>query len=150
MARLNQLTTEEATFDSIDEGPGEFKDMEHGQRERMLANYFMALQRLTLRVGAQVMMIKNVDEMLVNGTMGIVVGFAGKKRRGYPFVKFFLRDGITRRMLVKPVTWTEEILVIPETWIDLPCGEKVRKKIKVKRKQVYLPLQSSKADYSKS
>jgi hypothetical protein len=131
MTRLNQLTTEEQTFDSID--CGEFKDM--NQRKKMLAS-FVALQRLTLRVGAQVMMIRNVDEMLVNGSMGKVLSFVG----GYPFVEFSLRDG-KRRMRVLPVTWKEEMLVIPETWIELPSGKKKRKKIKVSRTQViYLPL----------
>uniref|UniRef100_A0A060SZQ7 ATP-dependent DNA helicase PIF1 n=1 Tax=Blastobotrys adeninivorans TaxID=409370 RepID=A0A060SZQ7_BLAAD len=32
-------------------------------------------QRVELKVGAQVMMIKNIDETLVNGTVGTVIGF---------------------------------------------------------------------------
>jgi ATP-dependent DNA helicase PIF1 len=152
MTRLNQLTTEEQTFDSID--CGEFKDM--NQRKKMLAS-FVALQRLTLRVGAQVMLIKNVDEMLVNGTMGKVLRFIDPGIYGtpddpevadgafgraplptagggvakntatdgkrYPFVEFFLRNGIKKRMLVMPETWR----------VELPSGE-----IQVSRTQVYL------------
>ena len=43
-------------------------------RQKLLDN-FMAQQVLHLTVGAQVMLIKNIDETLVNGSMGIVVGF---------------------------------------------------------------------------
>ena len=154
---MNQLTTEEETFDSFDEG--QIEDME--QREKMLGS-FMAPQRLTLRVGAQVMLIKNVDEMLVNGSIGKVLRFidpaiygtlndpevasgafvggvpsqtagcsAAEKFaaifgvRRYPVVEFFLRNGIKKRMLVTPESWT----------VELPSGE-----IQVSRIQVYLPL----------
>ena len=44
------------------------------QRQKLLDN-FMAQQVLHLTVGAQVMLIKNIDETLVNGSMGIVVSF---------------------------------------------------------------------------
>jgi len=54
-----------------------------GQREKMLAN-FMAPQRLTLRIGAQVMLIKNSDDMLVNGSMGRVLRFVDPAIYGTP------------------------------------------------------------------
>ena len=154
---MNQLTTEQENFHSVDGGT--IQDM--AQREKMLAN-FMAPQRLTLRLGAQVMLIKNVDEMLVNGSIGKVLRFvdpavygtpddpevaggafvggapsataggsAAKKNaaaiggKRYPVVEFELRNGIKRRMLVMPETWT----------VELPSGE-----IQVSRTQVYLPL----------
>jgi ATP-dependent DNA helicase PIF1 len=44
------------------------------QRRRLLDNC-MAQEVLHLTVGAQVMLIKNIDETLVNGSMGIVVAF---------------------------------------------------------------------------
>jgi ATP-dependent DNA helicase PIF1 len=44
------------------------------QKEKMLAN-FMAPKFLKLRINAQVMLIKNVDDTLVNGSMGRVVKF---------------------------------------------------------------------------
>lgn len=47
------------------------------QRAKLLAN-FMAPPLLQLRIDAQVMLIKNVDETLVNGSMGRVIGFEYK------------------------------------------------------------------------
>ena len=175
---MNQLTTEQENFYSVDGGA--IQDI--AQREKMLAN-FMAPQRLTLRLGAQVMLIKNVDEMLVNGSIGKVSRFidpaiygtpddpefaggafvrapsptaegsAGKKNaatvggkrapspttgggatkknaaavggKRYPVIEFDLPNGIKRRTLVTPETWT----------VELPSGE-----IQVSRTQVYLPL----------
>jgi ATP-dependent DNA helicase PIF1 len=168
---MNQLATEQEFFNSTDGGV--VQDM--AQREKMLSN-FMAPQRLVLRLGAQVMLIKNVDEMLVNGSMGKIsrfidpaiygtpddpefagAAFAGRapsppaggsaaKKNGtaptaaggaakkntaavggkrYPVVEFDLPNGIKRRMLVMPETWT----------VELPSGE-----IQVSRTQVYLPL----------
>ena len=169
---MNQLATEQENFQSSDGGT--IQDM--AQREKMLSN-FMAPQRLTLRLGAQVMLIKNVDEMLVNGSMGKVSRFidpaiygtpedpefgggafagrppsppggssAAKKNsataptaggsatkknaavvggKRYPVIEFDLPNGIKRRMLVMPETWT----------VELPSGE-----IQVSRTQVYLPL----------
>ena len=172
---MNQLATEQEHFDSIDGGV--IHDM--AQRQKMLAN-FMAPQRLTLRLGAQVMLIKNVDDMLVNGSLGKVLRFvdpavygtpddpefaggrapsppaggstsknnaatAGGKRvpsptsgggaakknaaaaggKRYPVVEFDLPNGIKRRMVVLPESWT----------VELPSGE-----IQVSRTQVYLQL----------
>jgi ATP-dependent DNA helicase PIF1 len=44
------------------------------QRAKLLAN-FMAPETLFLKTHAQVMLIKNLDETLVNGSMGKVMGF---------------------------------------------------------------------------
>jgi len=44
------------------------------QRQKLLDN-FMAQETLHLTVGAQVMLIKNIDDTLVNGSMGIIVAF---------------------------------------------------------------------------
>jgi ATP-dependent DNA helicase PIF1 len=110
----------------------------------MLAN-FMAPKTLTLRLDAQVMLIKNTDDMLVNGTMGKVVQFVdtatyekageeilgggkdGKKNitlKGitrYPVVEFILSNGYKRK-----------VLVLPEVWkVELPNGE-----VQVSRTQV--------------
>ncbi|KAI7515199.1 ATP-dependent DNA helicase, partial [Hortaea werneckii] len=44
------------------------------QRDRLLQNC-MAPEIITLKKGAQVMLIKNIDETLVNGSIGRVIGF---------------------------------------------------------------------------
>jgi ATP-dependent DNA helicase PIF1 len=44
------------------------------QRDKLLGNC-MAPETITLKKGAQVMLIKNVDESLVNGSIGRVIGF---------------------------------------------------------------------------
>ena len=49
---------------------------ESNKRDGLLAG-IMAEKTLQLKEGAQVMLVKNVDEMLVNGCVGQVVGFHG-------------------------------------------------------------------------
>lgn len=68
---LKKLDGNSLRFDAIDSGSlaGE------PQGQKMLEN-FLAPKTITLKVGAQVMMIKNVDETLVNGSLGTVIGFA--------------------------------------------------------------------------
>lgn len=52
------------------QGPGPPTD----QRNKILSN-MMAAEHIVLKKDAQVMLIKNVDETLVNGSMGKVIGF---------------------------------------------------------------------------
>ncbi|KAF7370295.1 ATP-dependent DNA helicase PIF1 [Mycena sanguinolenta] len=68
--RMNRLTTPMRTFRATDGGT--IQDV--NQRDKVLAN-FMAVPELSLREDAQVMLIKNLDETLVNGSMGRVVRF---------------------------------------------------------------------------
>lgn len=142
--RMQRLLTEELKFLSSDGGTITDPD----QRTKMLSN-FMAPRELRLRVGAQVMLIKNVDEQLVNGTMGRVkrfidptsyttetgydlangigaTGAISKKSSNsvrYPEVEFSLANGERRNVLVTPERWK----------VELPSGE-----TQVSRTQVIL------------
>ena len=141
--RINRLHTSQHTFHANDGGT----IVDPAQREKMLAN-FMAPKVLGLRVDAQVMLIKNMDDSLVNGSMGKVVRFAdpafyggveddegaggagagaGKRAAGvgqveqFPVVEFALPGGGKR-----------EIIVMRENWkVELPNGE-----VQVSRTQV--------------
>jgi ATP-dependent DNA helicase PIF1 len=71
--RLASLTTDGWSYVASDGGA----ITDPVQRDKMLAN-FMAPQHLQIKVDAQVMLIKNIDETLVNGSMGRVIGFCHK------------------------------------------------------------------------
>ena len=66
---MKRLSGEIMTFTAVDTGIANEE-----QRERAL-QYFMAPKEVKLKKGAQVMLIKNVDSQLVNGTLGKVVAF---------------------------------------------------------------------------
>lgn len=116
------------------------------QREKMLAN-FMAPGSLTLRVDAQVMLIKNMDDTLVNGSMGKIVRFmdpnvAGGAEELSDAVGKNGKDGKKNAMVGRSIEYPvvefavpggrREILVLPETWkVELPNGE-----VQVSRVQV--------------
>jgi ATP-dependent DNA helicase PIF1 len=118
------------------------------QREKLLSN-LLAPVELKLRLDAQVMLIKNTDETLVNGSVGKVVDFvdegswrsssgadagivlgesaedAKKKKAAVAASK----GGTTQYPVVKfPITgapgYFREVMIMPETWkIELPSGE---------------------------
>ena len=62
--------------DFIAEDGGSIADK--AQRDKLLANC-MAPQTISLKKGAQVMLIKNIDETLVNGSIGKVIAFMDEK-----------------------------------------------------------------------
>ena len=68
--RLRNLQGESKSFEARD--GGSITDKAH--RDRLLANC-MAPELIMLKKGAQVMLIKNIDETLVNGSLGKVIGF---------------------------------------------------------------------------
>lgn len=67
---MGRLSGEVMTFNAIDSGA--IKDV--GYRDKLLSNC-MAPPAIHLKKGAQVMLIKNMDETLVNGSLGKVVAF---------------------------------------------------------------------------
>ncbi|THV05562.1 hypothetical protein K435DRAFT_790078 [Dendrothele bispora CBS 962.96] len=131
--RLLQLKDEaDVMYKAVDSGA-----VEGEQRERLLSN-FMAPKVLNLRLGAQVMLIKNVDENLVNGSTGRIVEFrypgdiddkddpssksASSKgssstskttKQRYPVVEFLISGGGRAKVMVTPETFK----------VELPSGE---------------------------
>lgn len=135
---MQRLQTEQHTYRASDGGT----ITDPNQREKMLSN-FMAPTQLTLKIDAQVMLIKNLDETLVNGSMGRVVRFIdpaqakdesilppgedGEKKKPkktgqlWPVVAFNIPGG-----------YIKEVMMIPESFkVELPNGE-----VQVSRTQV--------------
>ena len=81
--RLSRLRGESKTFYAKDGGLASDE-----QRKRLLDN-FMAPEVLHLTIGAQVMLIKNIDETLVNGSVGIVVAFEAPLTFAQEFAREF-------------------------------------------------------------
>lgn len=67
---MQRLSGELMTFNAVDSGT--IQDPQH--REKLLSNC-MAPPTINLKKGAQVMLIKNMEETLVNGSIGRVVAF---------------------------------------------------------------------------
>ncbi|TRM56031.1 hypothetical protein BD626DRAFT_576196 [Schizophyllum amplum] len=70
--RLKSLPGVPHAYMAIDGAGGSGE--EHSRRLKTLEG-LPALLKLTVKVGAQVMLVRNVDESLVNGTTGVVLGF---------------------------------------------------------------------------
>jgi ATP-dependent DNA helicase PIF1 len=68
-SRMKNLDGRAMTFHATDTG-----SQDPIQRAKTLSN-FMAQEVLTLKKGAQVMLIKNIDSQLVNGSTGKVIAF---------------------------------------------------------------------------
>lgn len=71
--RMRSLSGTLRTFEALDSGT-----VDKVQRDKLLSNC-MAPARIDLKEGAQVMLIKNFDDQLVNGSLGKVVGFMNEK-----------------------------------------------------------------------
>ena len=69
ITRMNKLSGQPMTFQATDTGVSDVN-----VRNKILAN-FMAPEALTLKKGAQVMLIKNMDAQLVNGSLGKIEAF---------------------------------------------------------------------------
>ncbi|KAI5895299.1 uncharacterized protein SCHCODRAFT_02227720 [Schizophyllum commune H4-8] len=138
--RMNQLRSEPLTFRAVEGGTAQ-----GDQREKLLNN-FMCPRDVVLRETAQVMLIKNYDETLVNGSMGRVIRFedpatysgdmtsddpkdarAGmQKKQQQAGVKQTAGVPSKRYPVVEFITphGTREMLVMPDTFkVELPNGE---------------------------
>jgi ATP-dependent DNA helicase PIF1 len=144
---MNRLNTASYSFVALDGGLITDAD----QRAKMLSN-FMAPQSLVLRKDAQVMLIKNVDDLLVNGSIGRIVDFVDpvvhRERGGedtsskdakkitaslgtgklYPLVDFALPNGGKQMRLVMPETFT----------VELPGGEIQVSRVQVSRTTAHI------------
>lgn len=72
--RMSMLVGETKVFEAKDGG----SITDQVQRDRLLQNC-MAPDVIHLKKGAQVMLIKNIDETLVNGSLGKVIGFMSEQ-----------------------------------------------------------------------
>ncbi|KAK4689254.1 ATP-dependent DNA helicase PIF1, partial [Tremellales sp. Uapishka_1] len=88
-ARINALNTEGWSYVAQDGGA----IVDPVARAKILSN-FMATSHIMIKEQAQVMLIKNVDETLVNGSMGIVIGFCHKPLYTTDTAGRWLPDGI--------------------------------------------------------
>ncbi|XP_055613049.1 ATP-dependent DNA helicase PIF1 [Uranotaenia lowii] len=88
--KLNNLTGEEKTYHATDSDP---------YMTKTLDQQVQAPGKLVVKIGAQVMLLKNINitEGLVNGARGVVIDYV----QGYPLVKFKKRE-----FLVKPEKWS--------------------------------------------
>lgn len=68
------------SYDFVADDGGSIVDK--AQRDKLLSNC-MAPQTIALKLGAQVMLIKNNDESLVNGSLGKVIGFMDEKEYAF-------------------------------------------------------------------
>ena len=158
VTRLKMLQGQEFVFESKDGGA----IVDKPQRDKLLSNC-MAPGSIILKKGAQVMLIKNVDESLVNGSIGKVLGFMDEKKfdsyqatEGSAVVASqtngdFNPEEAARRRLMESMTtvrqWpvvrfqitdgtSRDLLCQPESWkVELPNGE-----VQASRSQVPLIL----------
>ncbi|KAG8414955.1 DNA helicase [Metarhizium acridum] len=152
--RLRELPGKIHRYEALDSGDPTIRD-------KLLVN-MMAPKAIELKIGAQVMLIKNLDESLVNGSLGKVIAFSDEKTFemggnnaydeivGDPMAKArrklqaFSRDsGSDSSSQQYPVVQfistggvPRVILCQPEEWtVELPNGE-----IQAKRNQLPLIL----------
>ncbi|XP_053695061.1 ATP-dependent DNA helicase PIF1 [Sabethes cyaneus] len=105
-SKLNNLPGEEKTYHATDSD---------AYMSKQLDQQVQAPGKLTLKVGAQVMLLKNLNiaEGLVNGARGVVLDYV----QGYPLVKFKKRE-----YLVKPEKWsikTAGAVIVSRTQVPL-------------------------------
>jgi ATP-dependent DNA helicase PIF1 len=136
---MSRLNTYERTFKAID--GGSILDMM--QREKMLSN-FMAPKNLTLRIDAQVMLIKNTDDTLVNGSMGRVLRFVDEAVYGTEAdPDFQLGDSVlgsgSATINEKPSAAAIAQNILPVVEFVLPNGTKRRTLVKRDVWKVELP-----------
>lgn len=156
--RMTRLSGDLMTFNAVDSGS--IKEVQY--RDKLLANC-MAPPTIHLKKGAQVMLIKNMEETLVNGSIGRVVAFMDegtfdhymKKEEDFAGEGDEDEDMRARKKIkshanqdaapgpkwplvcfIQPDGTERHLLCQPETWkIELPNGE-----VQAQRQQIPLIL----------
>ena len=98
--RLAHLDGPISVFKAMDEARDEWS---HSKLKDLLVP-----QVLQLKVGAQVMLIKNIDETLVNGSLGKVVGFSDMTKN--PIVEFVITKRVGKAGRVKKEVVVREVI----------------------------------------
>jgi ATP-dependent DNA helicase PIF1 len=153
--RMRQIHGESQVFTASDKGTAEKQF-----RDKLLSSC-MAPAKIELKVNSQVMLIKNMDDTLVNGSLGRVVGFMNEKtwdvmnengeyepdasdEEAKQKIRAKSRDGAATDtgkrwplvQFVMPDGTSRQLLVPPESWkVELPNGE-----VQAERSQVPLIL----------
>lgn len=103
---LSRINSQALFYKAVD-----WEDKRYGGRLKELAKNCLAAEILELRVGAQVMLIKNLTENLVNGCQGVIIGFRWTtnqklvvEEKRLPVVRF--TNGIERT--IQEEEWTDE------------------------------------------
>lgn len=109
-SRLKTLPGETMTYEASDGGV-----IDNVELRRKLLDNFLAPKKLELKVGAQVMNIKNIDATLVNGSLGKVLAFLDSDTFAFlkgPFnSKKILNDEDVEKLTENPDSeeyWSEE------------------------------------------
>ena len=146
--KLTALPGESVKFTSLDTGRPDYRD-------KLLQN-MMAPPVLSLKIGAQVMLIKNLDERLVNGTQGTVIAFRdassvledptdgpGMAPEARQKIRAFANSALAKSNVQYPEVefrlsngGTQRVICEPHDWkVELPNGD-----VQASRKQVPLIL----------
>lgn len=66
-----------------------------------------ALEILELKIGAQVILIRNLNRYLVNGSIGTIIGFKAieNSEEKYPIVSMLMSNGMRHKLTIGPIEW---------------------------------------------
>jgi len=105
---LKKLNHSSQTYRAID-----WEDKKYSGRLETLTKNCLATGNLELKIGSQVMLIKNLSEKLINGSQGVIIRFqqtlsSKLENKNLPIVKF--ANGIEK--VIAEEEWTDETPII--------------------------------------
>jgi hypothetical protein len=131
----------------------DFRAIDTGKDPRKMESC-IAPTMIRLKINAQVMLLKNMDGTLVNGSLGIVIGFVGEgkfttlgslRKRMAPNKRDQVTELDLQEILTKPypvVRFADnrEIVIENDRWsMDLP-GKKKKKRIRMNNRKGQVKL----------